>query len=165
MKKLCLMVILTLAAGAPAADFLDLPPGRWWKNSDVIRQLNLAPDQQKKLDDIMFAHMERMIDLKAALDKEELKIKMLLDQPQIDEKQVLAQVDKVLAARNQMQRTRAAMFVKVRVLLSAEQWEKMKAAFNEKVRDRFQRRMEERRGPDQEEPPAGEPPPPGPEGL
>ena len=165
MKKFCLMVILTLAAGAPAADFLDLPPGRWWKNSDVIRQLNLTPDQQKKLDDIMFAHMEKMIDLKAALDKEELKIKMLLDQSQIDEKHVLAVVDKVLAARDQMQRMRATMFVKVRILLTAEQWEKMKAAFKEKVRDRFQRRMQERRGPDQEAPPIIDTPPPGPEGL
>ncbi len=165
MKNLILTALLALASALPAADFLDLPQGRWWKNEDVIRQLNLTPDQQRKLDDIMFAHMEKMIDLKAALDKEELKIKMLIDQPQIDEKQVMAQVDRVLAARDQMQRNRAAMFVKVRVLLTPEQWENIKVRFQDTFRERLQRRMQDRRDQRQGQPPEGEVPPPVPEGL
>jgi Spy/CpxP family protein refolding chaperone len=142
MRTVGVFAILTLALGALAADFMDLPPGRWWKNSDVIRELNLTPDQQKKLDDIMFIQMDKMIDLRAALDKEELKLKMLLDAPQIVEKQVLDQVDRVLAARDRMHRLRAEMFVKVRTLLTPDQWERMKAKFKDAVRERFLRRMQ-----------------------
>ena len=142
MRTVGFIAFMIFALGALAADFMDLPPGRWWKNSDVIRELNLTPDQQKKLDDIMFVHMEKMIDLRAVLDKEELKLKMLLDAPAIVEKQVLDQVDRVLAARDRMHRLRAEMFVKVRTLLTPDQWEKMKFKFKDAVRERFQRRMQ-----------------------
>lgn len=142
MRTVGFIAFLALALGAVAADFMDLPPGRWWKNSEVIRELNLTPDQQKKLDDIMYAHMEKMIDLRAALDKEELKLKMLLDSPEIVEKQVLDQVDNVLTARDRMHRLRAVMFVKVRTLLTPDQWTKMKVKFKDAVRERFQHRMQ-----------------------
>jgi Spy/CpxP family protein refolding chaperone len=146
MKTIVGLLFVLLAGGIAAQDVLDLPPGRWWKNEEVIRTLKLSPDQQRKLDDIMFAHMEQMIDFKAAYDKEELKLRLLLDQPSVEEAKVLQQVDRLLAAHDQMQRSRARMFVKVRLLLGPEQWEKVKGMFKDRVKDRMRDRMRMERG-------------------
>ena len=146
MKTITGILLILLSAWLAAQDALDLPPGRWWKNEDVIRELKLSPEQQRKLDDIMFGHMEQMIDLKAAYDKEELKLRLQLDQPNVEEAKILQQVDKLLAAHDQMQRSRARMFVKVRLLLNPEQWEKVKTLFRDRMKERVRERMRMERG-------------------
>ena len=167
LRRLILPSLLVLfAAGALAKGFLDLPPGKWWKNEQIVQTLGLSPDQQQKLDDIMYAHLEQMIDLKAGFEKEELRLKQLLDQPKIDEKKLLDQATRAIEAQNKLQLSRAAMFVKVRMLLTPEQWEKIKVRFQQ---ERHERRMglERREGHGQQpEPtPGAEPTPPGGEGV
>jgi Spy/CpxP family protein refolding chaperone len=158
------------ASGAFAQGFLELPPGKWWKNEEVIRTLALSPEQQQKLDGIMYAHLEQMIDLKAGFEKEELRLKQMLDLPRVDEKKLLEQAQKALDAQNRMQMNRAAMFVKVRALLTPEQWEKIKVKFQERRHERMQE-MRERRGlrgqptPEPAPLPGAEPMPPGGEGV
>lgn len=159
-------LLVLFAAGAFAQGFLDLPPGKWWKNEQIVQTLGLSPDQQQKLDDIMYAHLEQMIDLKAGFEKEELRLKQLLDLPKADEKKLLDQATRAIEAQNKLQLSRAAMFVKVRMLLTPEQWEKIKIKFQERRHDRMQE-MQQRRGMrGQPTPESGaEPTPPGGEGV
>jgi Spy/CpxP family protein refolding chaperone len=145
MKSTALFAAVLFSACAFAQGFLELPPGKWWKNEEVIRTLALSSEQQQKLDDIMYAHLEQMIDLKAAFEKEELRLKQMLDLPKVDEKKLLDQAQKALDAQNRMQMNRAAMFVKVRALLTPEQWDTIKAKFQERRHERMQE-MRERRG-------------------
>jgi len=146
LRRLIIPSLLVLfATGAFAQGFLDLPPGKWWKNEPIVQALALSPVQQQKLDDIMYGHLEQMIDLKAGFEKEELRLKQLLDQPKVDEKRLLDQVQKTLEAQNKMQMNRAVMFVKVRTLLRPEQWEKIKIRFQQEHRDRRLREMRDRR--------------------
>lgn len=167
LRKLLFLGLLALStSGLFAQGFLELPPGKWWKNEQIVQTLMLSPEQQQKLDDIMYAHLEQMIDLKAGFEKEELRLKQQLDLPKVDEAKLLAQVQKTLEAQNKMQMNRAAMFVKVRALLTPEQWDKIKVKFQERRQDRMQDLRERRggRGPDSPEP-TPEPPPPGGEGV
>jgi len=160
-------LFVLFATGAFAQGFLDLPPGKWWKNEEVVHALKLSPEQQQKLDDIMYGHLEQMIDLKAGFEKEELRLKQLLDQPKVDEKRLLDQVQRTLEAQNKMQMNRAVMFVKVRTLLLPEQWEKIKVRFQQEHRERRMQEMRDRRegrGPGAPES-APEPMPPGGEGV
>ncbi len=138
-------LIVLFAAGAFAQGFLDLPPGKWWKNEEVIQALSLTPDQQRKLDDIMYAHLEQMIDLKAGFEKEELRLRQMLDLPKVDEKRLLEQAQRAIESQTRMQLNRAAMFTKVRVLLTPEQWEKIKIRFQQERRDRRFQDLRERR--------------------
>ncbi len=119
----------------------NLPEGKWWKNEELIRQLNLSLEQQKQLEKIFFTHLERAIDLRAVVEKEELKLRELLDEEEISEKRVLEQVDKLLEARKALERQRAELFLKVRLILTPEQWKNLKGKYQDKIR----RMKEERR--------------------
>lgn len=174
MKKLMIACFVFLSAALFAQGFLDLPRGRWWQNNKVAQELGLSPDQRKALDGLMLSQEEKMIDLKAALEKEELRLRDLLDRPTLDERAVLQQVDRTLAARMELQRNRMAMFIKVRGILTPEQWAKAKDRLQEKRREfreerrefrrhRMDERMEHREGPP-EEPGMGRPEGPGPDG-
>jgi Spy/CpxP family protein refolding chaperone len=141
MKKLMIVCFVFVSAALFAQGLLDLPKGRWWKNDKVVQDLGLSPDQQKALDGLMLSHEDKMIDLKAAMEKEELRMRDLLDRPALDERATLEQVDRTLATRTQLQRNRAVMFVKVRGILTPEQWAKAR----ERLQERRQEFREERR--------------------
>ncbi len=112
----------------------NLPEGKWWKNEELIRQLNLSLEQQKQLEKIFFSHLEKAIDLRAVVEKEELKLRELLDEQVISEKRVLEQVDKLLDARKALERQRAELFLKVRLILTPEQWKNLKGKYQERIR-------------------------------
>ena len=142
MKKLTVFLVLLCAAAAFSRGFPNLPRGKWWQNEKVVADLGLTPEQRAKLDDIMFTHRDRMIDLKAALEKAELRLKETMDKPVLNEKEVLEQLDKSITARGLLQKDRITMLVKVRGVLTPEQWAKAKV----KLHERMEKFGEKRRG-------------------
>ena len=62
-------------------------PGRWWHDPNLVQRLGLTTDQQKKMDDIFQQHRLRLIDLNAALEKEETIMEPLAKLMTWDEKQ------------------------------------------------------------------------------
>jgi len=169
MKKLTVFLMLLCAAAAFSQGFQNLPRGKWWQNEKVVADLGLTQDQQAKLDDLMFAHRDKMIDLKAALEKAELRLRETMDRPVLNEKEVLDLVDKTIAARGLLQKDRVTMLVKVRGVLTPEQWAKAKAKLHERVRNFREKRREfgefrrEHRNRPSEGPAMGRPGDPGPD--
>lgn len=120
----------------------ELPEGKWWRNEQIIKEIGLTDEQQKTLEKNFFEHLEKAIDLKAKVEKEELKLRELLDQDKLNEKEILNQVDKLLDARKGMEKARAELFLKVRMILQPDQWNKIKMKFQNKMkRMREERRM------------------------
>ncbi len=62
---------------------LEGGPGRWWENQELVQRLGLTADQQKKMEDIFQQSRIKLIDLNAALQKEEAIMEPLMaaDQP------------------------------------------------------------------------------------
>ena len=76
------------------------PPGRWWDNPDMASKIGLTPDQVKKMDDIFQQSRLNLIDLMAAVQKQEVIMEPLLAADQPDENKIIAQIDRVrLASR------------------------------------------------------------------
>ena len=119
----------------------NLPEGKWWLNEEVVKELQITDAQQKELGKIYYAHLEKAIDLRAKVEKEELKLREMLDQNTINEKELLSQVDRLLDARNSLERARAELFVKVRIILTPEQWVMVKERFQKRIK-----RIREERG-------------------
>jgi len=46
--------------------------GRWWKNPQMVEKLGLTADQQKKMDDIFQQHRLKLIDVTAAVEREQV---------------------------------------------------------------------------------------------
>jgi Spy/CpxP family protein refolding chaperone len=103
------------------------PPGRWWNNPDMVQKLGLTADQQKKMDDIFQQSRLRLIDLNAALQKEETIMEPLMAADQPDEAKILSQIDRVAQARAELEKANARMLLGVRRVLNQDQWKKLQA--------------------------------------
>jgi Spy/CpxP family protein refolding chaperone len=103
------------------------PPGRWWTDPAMVEKLGLTADQQKKMDALFQQHRLRLIDLSAALQKEEAIMEPLLETDHPEESRVLAQIDRIAQARAELEKANARMLLGLRSVLTQEQWKKLQA--------------------------------------
>jgi Spy/CpxP family protein refolding chaperone len=101
------------------------PAGKWWNNPELARQLNLTADQQKKMDEVFQQRRMRMIDLHAALEREEATLDPLLEAANPDDAKVLPQIDRVAQARAELEKANARLLLGLRHVLTPEQWKKL----------------------------------------
>jgi len=52
--------------------------GRWWNNPKIVERLKLTDDQRKAFDQILLDHREKLIDLRANVEKTELAMEPLV---------------------------------------------------------------------------------------
>ena len=103
------------------------PPGRWWMDPAEVQRLGLTADQQKRIDALFQQNRLKLIDMSAALQKEEAMLEPLLEADRPDESQVLAQIDRVAQARAELEKANARMLLGFRGVLTLEQWKKLQA--------------------------------------
>lgn len=132
------MAAAILWAGAAAAQPLGVPPGRWWERPRVAEELSLQAEQRAKLDQVTLEHARTMIDLKAAVDKAEIDLRAVAEADPFDARAVRASFAALQQARLRLENERFEMLLKVREVLTADQWGKLKAMTSrlmEKVRE------------------------------
>jgi len=128
--------------GAPQAHTTAPPPppprpgdlGKWWKNSDVVRELQLTDAQATQLETAFFDHRMKLIDLKANVEREEARLQPLIEADQLDLPKVSAQLDAVLGARAQLEKQQTMMMLSMRKVLTVEQWKKLQKIQMERER-------------------------------
>ena len=123
-------------------DFRIAPPGMWWKNPDLVQKLTLTADQQKRMDDIFQKSRLDLIDLKAALERQEVLLQPMLAENPPDTNKVLAQIDKVAQARADLEKSNARMLLGIRGVLSPDQWTKLQTEGRDNRRRMMMRRFE-----------------------
>src|SRR5580698_4575791 len=101
--------------------------GRWWNDPKVAQQIGLTADQQKKMDDIMQQNRLKLIDLNAALQKQETIMQPLMEADQPDEGKILSQIDAIAQARAELEKGNARMLLGIRQVLTPDQWKKLQA--------------------------------------
>jgi Spy/CpxP family protein refolding chaperone len=102
--------------------------GAWWREASWIKTLELTPDQRKKMDDAFIQNKIQLIDLSAALEKEETLLEPLVEniRPE-DETKIVAQIDKVADARAGLEKANARWLLAIRQILTQDQWNKLQA--------------------------------------
>ena len=103
------------------------PPGKWWSDPRFVQMLALTPDQQKRMDDIFNQNRLKLIDLSAALQKEEAILEPLLAADRPDEPKILLQIDRVAQARAELEKANARMLLGLRGVLTLGQWKRLQA--------------------------------------
>ena len=69
--------------------------GRWWNDSAMVEKLKLTDEQRKATDGILLDHREKLIDMRANVEKAELGMDPLMHDDQPNEGKILAQIDKL----------------------------------------------------------------------
>jgi hypothetical protein len=101
--------------------------GKWWKNSETVKKLQLSDGQIHQLDQTFYDHKLKLIDYGADMEKQDLKLQTLLDADVPNEAQVVGQVDQVLTARGKLEREYTLMNLDLRKVLSLDQWRQLKS--------------------------------------
>ncbi len=103
------------------------PPGKWWDDAEMARKLSLTAEQQKKMDDAFQQSRLKLIDLEAALEKEEVILDGLVRGPQLDDAKILPSVDRIAQARAELEKANARFLLAIRHVLTPEQWNQLQA--------------------------------------
>jgi protein CpxP len=101
--------------------------GRWWNNPKAVERLKLTDEQRKTFDNILLEHREKLIDLRASLEKAELALEPLMGDDQPNEAIILAQIDKVAQTRAELEKANAGFLLAIRAKLTPEQWKLIQA--------------------------------------
>ena len=101
--------------------------GKWWRDTQIAKKLQLSDSQVQQLDQIFYDHRVKLIDYGAEMEKQDLKLQSLLDADAPNEGEIGAQVDRVLAARGKLEREHTFMNLDLRKVLSLDQWRQLKA--------------------------------------
>lgn len=113
-------------AGSVLAQGLQIPPGRWWDRPQVAMRVGISDEQRAQLDKVTIEHAKRMIDLKAAVDKAEIELRVAADGDAFDAKIVRQAFARLLDARSRLETERFELLIAQRELLTAAQWEKLR---------------------------------------
>jgi Spy/CpxP family protein refolding chaperone len=114
-------------ARPPLERAIGVPGGKWWTRPEMVQKLSLTADQTKKMDETFQQFRLKLIDLNAALQKEEAIMEPLIGVDPPDETKIVAQIDKVAQARTELEKSNARMLLGIRRLLTSDQWNKLKA--------------------------------------
>jgi TonB family protein len=96
--------------------------GKWWKNSEIVKELELSEAQIDQIEQIFLSHRPALAELNKELKhrNEELKTSMQADP--MDEALVRAQTELVSAARSALEKENTSMTLSIRKVLTGEQW-------------------------------------------
>jgi len=103
------------------------PGGKWWDNPEMVKKLVLTAEQQKKMDDVFQQSKLKLIDLEAALQKEEVILDGLMRGPQLDDSKILPSVDRIAQDRAELEKADARFLLGIRHVLTPEQWTQLQA--------------------------------------
>ena len=100
--------------------------GKWWKDSALMQKIGVNEDQVRTIEKIFQDHRLQLIDLHAALEKQEAMLEPMVEADQPEEAQVVAQIDKVAQARANLEKSDALMLLAIRRVLTVDQWKKLR---------------------------------------
>jgi Spy/CpxP family protein refolding chaperone len=101
------------------------PPGRWWDNKDIARTIGLNSLQQKHMDELFTANRELLLKAYTNLQHEESQLEKITRAHELDENQIFQQIDRVTAARGDLEKATAHMQLQIRKELTADQVAKL----------------------------------------
>jgi Spy/CpxP family protein refolding chaperone len=123
-----LRIATLLLAGASAIFAQGAPMGLfpWWEGP-IATELNLTDAQRQQVETIQREYRGKMIDGRAEMAKAELALDDTMNAEPFDLRKATDAANKAADARNDVTRTLTQMSLRLRAVLTKEQWQKTRA--------------------------------------
>ena len=108
----------------PPRPFVSWWEGPWW-NGRAARALNLSDAQKTDINGIVKDYRTKMMDLRTAMEKADSDVEAAFSENPVDQRKANDAIDKLAAARGDLTRTLSQMSLKMRMVLTAEQWQEL----------------------------------------
>jgi Spy/CpxP family protein refolding chaperone len=101
------------------------PPGRWWDDPGFVGRIGLDKSQQHRMDDIFKANRGELARLFKALQHEEEQLAKVTRAKKLDEAEIDAQIDRMMAARGALEKANVHLLLQIRGEMTPAQTEKL----------------------------------------
>ncbi len=125
MLLIALIGIPVIAMGAR-----HTPPGQWWHNPEVLKQINLTEQEVDKLDKAYLDNRRKLIDLKSQLEKERLELSSLLNNEETSEAEFMKQFGQMENSRTRLATERFRFAIEVMKIVGPERYRTLKTLYD-----------------------------------
>lgn len=131
----------------------------WWDNP-LSQGLNLTDTQQNQIRALVKEYRNHLVDERAAVEKAEGELEDTFSEDTVDQRRAAEAIDHLTAARSELTKSLAQMSVRMRTVLTAQQWQDLQK--RDRSGPRGEGKSSRRRGPGTGSgaPPPGPPPAP-----
>ena len=120
--------LAALAAVTAALSFAQQPAPRgffaWW-DSPIARDLNLQGEQNQQIREVVRSYRNKLIDQRSAMDKAEGDFEDVFNDEKLDQRKANEVIERLAAARADMSRAMSQMSLKLRTILTIDQWHEL----------------------------------------
>jgi Spy/CpxP family protein refolding chaperone len=118
------LAVLVVLFAAPA--WSQLPKGfyAWW-GSPVVRDLNLNDEQKRQIRSTVRDYRPHLVELRAEVERAEGDLEYQFNQQPVDARKANDAIDRLAAARADLTRTLSQMSLKLRAVLTQQQWQEL----------------------------------------
>ncbi len=103
-----------------------MPLGGVCRQGRPSRDLNLSEAQEKQIAAICKESAKRVFDLRDAWNKAEIELQAAFDETPVDQTKSNSAIERLTAARSDLFRATSQMELKIRMVLTGEQWQELK---------------------------------------
>jgi len=128
LSALLLSLLWIIASGNSASFLYALPQnelGKWWKNSGVVKELQLSETQVNRIEQSFLSHREELMPLIEDLKVREDQLNKLMQAESLNDDKILAQAELVAVARAELEKANSSMMLSIRKALSSKQWTRL----------------------------------------
>jgi len=123
MKFRWIVLMFSLSCSLPA----QLPNGLypWWSNKIVVRQLNLSNAQIQQIRGVVSHYRPELLEDRAKVLRAEQNLEDQFNRDPVDQTKTTDAIEQFITARTGLTRSLSELSLKLRVLLTAVQWQEL----------------------------------------
>ena len=118
-----LVLALLLSASLLAQMPNSLYP--WWGNKPVVKQLDLTPAQVREIRAAVTEAQPHLLEVRAKVLRAEQNLEDQFNSDPVDQGKASQALEQLIAARIDLTRSLTELSLKLRVLLTAQQWQQL----------------------------------------
>ncbi len=117
---------LALALLLSCTVFAQMPKGfyAWWAKP-VVKNLNLSQAQKQQIHATVQQFRVHLIDVRAEVAKAEIDLEEQFNRDPVDQQKANQAIERLIAARTDLTRTLSQMSLKLRMVLTEQQWREL----------------------------------------
>lgn len=118
---------LLLLIALSAMSFAQMPKSLypWWSNRIIVRQLGLSNMQVREIRDVVSHYHPQLLEDRAKVLRAEQNLEDQFNHDPVDQTKANQAVEQLISARSSLTRSLSELSLKLRVLLTAPQWQQL----------------------------------------